>query len=59
MNNEALVKLAAEAYVYGYPMVYTIEEQIKRVCFKWVVGARSPRPLGRETLPLHRNSQPK
>ena len=29
MSNEALVKLAAEAYVYGYPMVYTIEEQIK------------------------------
>ena len=29
MSNEALVKLAAEAYVYGYPMVYTIEEQMK------------------------------
>ena len=29
MSNEELVKLAAEAYVYGYPMVYTIEEQIK------------------------------
>ena len=29
MNNEELVKLATEAYVYGYPMVYTIEEQIK------------------------------
>jgi len=29
MNTEELVKLAAEAYVYGYPMVYTIEEQIK------------------------------
>jgi len=29
MNNEELVKLVAEAYVYGYPMVYTIEEQIK------------------------------
>jgi hypothetical protein len=29
MSNEALVKLAAEAYVYGYPMVYTINEQLK------------------------------
>ncbi len=29
MSSEELVKLAAEAYVYGYPMVYTIEEQIK------------------------------
>jgi hypothetical protein len=29
MGNEALVKLAAEAYVYGYPMVYIIKEQIK------------------------------
>ena len=29
MSNEELVKLAAEAYVYGYPMVYPIEEQIK------------------------------
>jgi hypothetical protein len=29
MDNEALVKLAAEAYAYGYPMVYSIEEQIR------------------------------
>jgi hypothetical protein len=29
MRNETLVRLAAEGYVYGYPMVYTIEEQIK------------------------------
>ena len=29
MNKEELIKLAVEAYVYGYPMVYTIDEQIK------------------------------
>ena len=29
MRNETLVRLAAEGYVNGYQMVYTIEEQIK------------------------------
>ena len=28
MDNEALVKLAAGAYIYGYPLVYSLNEQL-------------------------------
>ena len=38
MSNEALVKLAAGAYVYGYPMVYSIEEQLKHVAGEYPLG---------------------
>jgi hypothetical protein len=31
MKVKELVKLAAEAYIYGYPMVYTIDEQLRHV----------------------------
>jgi hypothetical protein len=38
VSNEELLKLAAEAYVYGYPMVYTIEGKSKMLG----AGIRAP-----------------
>lgn len=46
MNIKALVKLAAEAYIYGYPMVYTIEEQIKHVNGEHPLPARPVNVMG-------------
>jgi len=38
MDSEALDKLAAEAYAYGYPMVYPIEELFKHADGAYPVG---------------------
>lgn len=46
MNIKALVKLAAEAYIYGYPMVYTIEEQIKHANGEHPLPARPVNVMG-------------